>query len=74
MKLTKQFKFPTLTLVTDLSLIYREFMKIRFGNYQEDKAYEKEWVDRFLSGHPEHHMDSQSLKIYKRILKKRGKI
>ena len=34
-----------------------------------EKSYFSEWVHRFNSGHPEKFMDSQSLKVYKRLKK-----
>ena len=47
-------------------LFVKFFMK-RFPTESDDiHSYCNEWIDRFMSGSPEEHMDSQSLEIYKR--------
>lgn len=52
----------------------REFFEARFKRKPEqDQDYYMEWEDRFRSGHPETWMDSESLAVYKKQLKRKSR-
>ena len=51
--------------------ITEEFFKRRFPHknleFEKECGYFGEWVGRFESGHPEMHMDEESLKIWEEM-------
>jgi hypothetical protein len=70
------FKIRRKSVKLDLTYltIPQEFFIRRFEKLPESDAdYFGEWKERFKTGHPESFMDSESLAVYKKILKERGK-
>ena len=51
------------------------FFKRRFPDkdiqFEKECGYFGEWVKRFETGHPENHMDNQSLKVWKEMCEKK---
>ena len=50
----------------------KKFMKSRFPREPENSSYWNEWDRRLMSGDPRIHMDSQTLKVFKKIKKQMG--
>lgn len=53
----------------------KEFFEKRFGRKPEqDEEYFEEWAKRFNLGHPEIFMDSESISVYRKMLKNRDEL
>lgn len=50
----------------------KKFMKARFPHEKEGDGYWEEWENRLNHGDPRVFMDSQTLKVYKKIKKQMG--